>query len=78
MLLGQCATQHIRSGQATVGHGVEDTQHLLVIDDDAAGLLQDVDEIGMWIANGFKAVASLEKRPDHPCPHGSGAKEGDV
>ena len=74
-LLAHRLAHDVGGSQRVTGELLQDQQHLVLVNDDAVGLVQQFLEAGVGVGDGLAAVFSIDESLD--VLHGAGAVEGD-
>ncbi len=71
LLLAHGAAQQVGFAQRIAGQAIGDLHHLLLVDDDAVGLFQDLLQLRQIVNHFLAAVLALDEVVDHaPCGPG--------
>ena len=74
-LLAHRLAQHVGLGQRVAGEDVGDAHHLLLIDDDAVGGLEDLLQLGERVAHRLLAALAADVDQVHPAVERPGAQQ---
>ena len=75
LLLAHGAAEDVGLAQRVAGDAIGDLHHLLLVDDDAVGLLEEFLQLGQIVDDGFAAVLAIDEVVDHAALNRAGAIE---